>query len=120
MTPFLTQKRKANESHKQSVDQQRNKETVPDSEAYPMNADYLYLRPLEGARAPHCLVLELGVGGFVTPRDALASATAHATDALDVAQTNTALLSVLTDHQAKPVTPLQYTGWHALMHKHNL
>src|SRR5712672_1256867 len=68
-TPFPTQKRKANESHKQSIDRQPNKGTVPDSEAYPKDADYLYLHPLEGARAPHCLVLEAGVGGYVTPRD---------------------------------------------------
>src|SRR5712672_1495048 len=65
-TPFPTQKRKANESHKQSIGQQPNRETVPNSEAYPKDADYLYLRPLEGARAPHCLVLEVGVGGYVT------------------------------------------------------
>src|SRR5712672_3121024 len=65
-SPFPTQKRKANESHKQSIGQQPNRETVPNSEAYPKDADYLYLRPLEGARAPHCLVLEAGVGGYVT------------------------------------------------------
>src|SRR5712672_2932458 len=64
--PFPTQKRKANESHKQSIDQRPNKGTVPDPEAYPKDADYLYLHPLEGARAPHCLVLEAGVGGYVT------------------------------------------------------
>src|SRR5712671_1630136 len=65
-TPFPTQKHKANESHKQSIDQQPTRGTVPDSEAYPKDADYLYLHPLEGARAPHCLVLEVGVGGYVT------------------------------------------------------
>src|SRR5712672_3646168 len=64
--PFPTQKRKANESHKQSIDQRPNKGTVPDPEAYPKDADYLYLRLFEGARAPHCLVLEAGVGGYVT------------------------------------------------------
>src|SRR5712672_3595794 len=68
-SPFPTQKRKANESHKQSIGQQPNRETVPNSEAYPKDADYLYLRPLEGARAPHCLVLEAGVGGYVTLQD---------------------------------------------------
>src|SRR5712672_1224558 len=66
-SPFPTQKRKANESHKQSIGQQPNRETVPNSEAYPKDADYLYLRPLEGAQAPHCLVLEAGTGGYVTP-----------------------------------------------------
>jgi hypothetical protein len=64
-TPFPTQKHRANESHKQSIDQQPNRGTVPDPEAYPKDADYLYLRPLEGARAPHCLVLWVGVGGYV-------------------------------------------------------
>jgi len=68
-TPFPTQKRRANESHKQSIDQQPNRGTVPDPEAYPKDADYLYLRPLEGARAPHCLVPGAGVGGYITVQD---------------------------------------------------
>ena len=40
-------------------------ETVPDPEAYPQDADYLYLCLEKDALAPHCLEDQAGAGGYI-------------------------------------------------------
>jgi hypothetical protein len=42
------------------------RDTVPNRESCPKEADYLYLLPTIGTPAPHCLADRAGAGGYVT------------------------------------------------------
>jgi len=55
-----------------------------------------------------------------SPKAAPPHVTAHATAAQGADRNNTELMTALADWRTKPVTPLLFNGWHALMHKHDL
>ena len=54
------------------------------------------------------------------PKPVPASTMASATVVLGVGPNNMALSTALADRRTNPVTPLIFSGWHLLMHKHNL